>query len=117
MYPHERSLVQKLQGLPFALLGVNTDTDLDATRRRMNEENLTWPSWFQGGTSGPISQAWGVTGYPTLFLIDHRGIVRERFVGDPGAQRLEAAILELVQEAANDPNRATPAKAKARTRP
>jgi hypothetical protein len=25
MYPHERSLVQRLEGKPFALLGINTD--------------------------------------------------------------------------------------------
>jgi hypothetical protein len=27
MYPHERSLVKRLEGQPFALLGVNSDTD------------------------------------------------------------------------------------------
>ena len=57
MYPHERSLVQKLEGLPFALVGVNTDSDLEVTRRRVIEEKLTWPSWFQGSTSGPMSQS------------------------------------------------------------
>ena len=27
MYPHERSLVKKMEGKPFVLLGVNSDAD------------------------------------------------------------------------------------------
>ena len=114
MYPHERSLVKKLEDLPFALLGVNTDGDVEIARKAIREEKLAWPSWFQGGTSGPISQAWGVGAFPTLFLIDHRGIVRERFVGDPGAERLEARIQELLKEAADDAGSAQPASSKSR---
>ena len=29
MYPHERSLVERLKDKPFALIGVNSDTDKD----------------------------------------------------------------------------------------
>ena len=29
MYPHERSLVKRLENEPFALIGVNSDTDLE----------------------------------------------------------------------------------------
>ncbi len=29
MYPHERSLVEKLEGKPFALIGINSDLDRD----------------------------------------------------------------------------------------
>ena len=114
MYPHERSLVKKLENLPFALLGVNTDGDIETAQKVIRGEKLTWPSWFQGSTSGPISQAWGIGTFPTLFLIDHRGIVREQFVGDPGAERLEARILELLKEAADDAGSAQPASSKSR---
>ena len=49
MYPHERSLVKEMEGRPFALLGVNSDEDLDALKVRMAEENITWHSWRNGG--------------------------------------------------------------------
>jgi hypothetical protein len=32
MYPHERSLVKKMEGKPFALIGVNSDEDRDALK-------------------------------------------------------------------------------------
>jgi hypothetical protein len=41
MYPHERSLVKKLEGKPFVLLGVNSDGDKDKLRKRMKEEQIT----------------------------------------------------------------------------
>jgi len=49
MYPHERSLVQRLAGRPFALVGVNSDKNLDELHDAMTKEQITWPSWFDGG--------------------------------------------------------------------
>ena len=50
MYPHERSLVKRLEGKPFALLGVNSDTK-DRVRQAMKKENITWRSWWDGGNT------------------------------------------------------------------
>ena len=49
MYPHERSLVNRLDGKPFALLGINSDSDPQKLKARMKEENVTWPFWRDGG--------------------------------------------------------------------
>ena len=97
MYPHERSLVKKMADRPFALLGVNSDEDLDKLKERMVEENITWRSWRNGGTtSGPISTEWNVSGWPTIYVIDHEGVIRYKNVrGDD----LDAAIEELVAKA------------------
>jgi hypothetical protein len=95
MYPHERSLVKDLAGRPFALLGVNSDEDLEALKVRMVEENITWRSWRNGGsTSGPISTAWNVSGWPTIYLIDHEGVIRYK---DVRGEELDKAIQELVE--------------------
>lgn len=97
MYPHERSLVKELAGRPFALLGVNSDEDLEALKVRMVEENITWRSWRNGGsTSGPISTAWNVRGWPTIYLIDHEGIIRHK---DLRGEELEAALEALIERA------------------
>jgi hypothetical protein len=45
MYPHERSLVADLKDKPFALLGVNSDSDLSVLKPRLVEESITWLSW------------------------------------------------------------------------
>lgn len=98
MYPHERSLVEKMQGRPFALVGVNSDKDRDKLRSRLEEERITWPSFWNGpeGTGGPISAKWNVHGWPTLYVIDHRGVIQHKWLGSPGNEKLDEAIEALV---------------------
>ena len=77
MYPHERSLVKRLNGKPFALLGVNSDRDREKIRETVKEKGLTWRSfWNGGGTSGPISSKWNVRGWPTIYVLDEHGVIR-----------------------------------------
>ena len=101
MYPHERSLVKTLADKPFALVGVNSDTDLEALKKTLKEENITWRSFWNGpnGTGGPISKEWNVRGWPTLVLIDHKGVIRQKYLGSPGDKVLDEAIDKLVAEA------------------
>src|SRR5262249_49319642 len=75
MYPHERSLVKKLKGKPFALIGINSDKDRDQLKKILEEEKITWRSFWNGGsTEGPISTKWNVRAWPALFVIDHQGV-------------------------------------------
>jgi hypothetical protein len=101
MYPHERSLVKKLADKPFALVGVNSDKDRDALKEVLQKEQITWRSFWNGpmAIGGPISEAWNVNGWPTLYLIDHRGVIRHKWEGSPGDKVLDDAIEKLVREA------------------
>jgi hypothetical protein len=103
MYPHERSLVNKLQGKSFALIGVNSDTDKAELRKVMEKEHITWRSFWNGGsTGGPISTEWGVQGWPTLYLIDHKGIIRKKWLGSPQGHVLDEQIDKLLAAASSD---------------
>ena len=101
MYPYERSLVKKLAGRPFALIGINSDRDLDQLKPRLQEENIIWRSFWNGpeGNQGPISARWNVRGWPTLYLVDHRGIIRQKWRGNRQDGTLDEAIEKLVAEA------------------
>lgn len=101
MYPHERSLVKKLADKPFALIGVNSDTDLTKLKAVLEKEQITWRSFWNGpkGTGGPISEAWNVQGWPTLYLIDHKGVIRHKWLGSPGDKVMDEAIDKLIAEA------------------
>jgi thiol-disulfide isomerase/thioredoxin len=101
LYPYERSLVARLAGRPFALVGVNSDRDRQALRDALAKETLTWPSFYDGGNMGPIASQWGVYSWPTLYLIDARGVIRKRVVGVIADEKaLDAEIDKLVREAA-----------------
>ena len=97
MYPHERSLVKRLANKPFALIGVNSDKDLAKLRPRLKEENISWRSFWNGpqGTSGPISAKWGVRGWPTIYILDHKGVIR--FKG-PRGEKMDEAVDQLLEE-------------------
>ncbi len=90
MYPHERSLVTKYQGRPFAIVGVNSDKNREQLKKVVVEEKITWRSFWDGGSSsGPIATAWNVTGWPSLYLIDHNGVILGE---DPDDDQIEAAV-------------------------
>ena len=102
MYPHERSLVKALESQPFVLLGVNSDDinsddDLSKLKQVIEDEEITWRSWQNSAGSQPISEQFGVRGWPTLFLIDAQGVIRAKWEGSPG-DALEPAIQQLIQE-------------------
>ncbi len=97
MYPHERSLVKRLKDQPFALIGVNSDKDLDTLRKVRVEKELTWRSFWNGsaGTSGPISATWGVRGWPTIYVLDENGVIRFKNVR---GEKMDAAVDQLLEE-------------------
>jgi hypothetical protein len=99
MYPHERSLVKRLEGKPFVLIGVNSDQDRTALKKVLEKEKITWRSFWNGGsTEGPISSRWNVQGWPTLFIIDAKGVIRHKHLGSPGDKKLDEEIEKLVAE-------------------
>src|SRR5262249_14802946 len=103
MIPHERSLVNRLEDKPFVLLGVNSDRDPEKLKSDLKENQVTWRSFQnQRKESKAISEEWGVQGWPTLYLIDHMGIIRKKWLGSPTAEVLDKEGEKLVQAAEKD---------------
>ena len=97
MIPHERSLVKRLEGKPFALVGINSDRDRFEIRRTCKAEQITWRCWFDGGgTSGPIASSWGVRMWPTIYVLDAKGVIRYKNVrGEAMDQAVDTLLAEL----------------------
>ena len=84
LIPHERELVARFEGQPFEIVGVNCDSDVEKARDAVARTGMTWPSFHdQVGGARAITSDWKVLGYPTLYLIDHHGIIRKRWIGGP----------------------------------
>src|SRR5262245_48820634 len=96
MIPHERSLVEKLKDEPFALIGVNSDPK-DTLRMAMASEKISWRSFWDGGsTGGPIASRWNVSGWPTIFVLDAKGVIRAKDLRDEAMeQKVEELLAEL----------------------
>jgi hypothetical protein len=108
MFEHERSLVKRLEGKPFALVGVNSDRDRDETKKKNEEEHITWRSFWNNGTRGPIATKWNVQGWPTLYIIDPKGVIRHKYLGSPGDKVLDENIDALVKESEEPTKKPSP---------
>ena len=101
MYGHERSLVKRLAGSPFALIGINSDRDREALKEVLKKENITWRSFWNGGsTGGPISTEWKVRGWPTIYVLDAKGVIRYKGVRGPA---MDVAVDTLLKEMGHEP--------------
>jgi peroxiredoxin len=78
IYPHLRDLVGRLKEKPFALVSVNTDKERQTLTNSIRDGEITWWCWFDGGTGGPITTAWGVTSFPEIYVIDSKGVIRHK---------------------------------------
>ena len=95
MYPHERSLVSRLAEEPFALVGVNSDP-VEKYHAAIEREEITWPSFWDGGsTDGPISTKWGVFGWPTIYILDHEGVIRAK---NKREEAMDEVVDQLLEE-------------------
>lgn len=111
MYPHERSLVERLKDEKFTLLGINSDKTPEVARAAFEREKITWPVMFDGGsTDGPIATQWGVTGWPTIYVIDAEGVIRSKDVRGEQMDRAVDALLEEMKAAPPAKDTENPAK-------
>jgi hypothetical protein len=84
MVPHERSLVKRLEGKPFTLLGVNADESKEKMKKSEERNQITWRSWFDGrgadGSGGPIAKEWHIKAFPSIYVLDAKGVIRYKGV-------------------------------------
>ena len=100
MIPHEKALVERMKNEPFALVGVNTDPDKTLYKKLAAENGVTWRSVWDGSTSGPLCTAWGISGFPTIYVLDAQGKIRHMNLRGP---QLDAAVDALIAEAKSAP--------------
>lgn len=101
MFPQERELVKQHRDKPFVLLGVNSDSRA-RLKKAQQQKNLVWRSFWDGGdVGGPIAGAFRVTEWPTIYVIDHHGVIRHKGEGVRGgrAKWLNKAVEKLIAEA------------------
>jgi thiol-disulfide isomerase/thioredoxin len=99
LFPHERAILERYQGKPFALVGVNGDEDLDAARRLQEKGDVLWRSFTDA--KGDIARAYGVDAFPYVFLIDSHGTVQyiTRGVSAKTAREIDEKLTALVKDA------------------
>jgi thiol-disulfide isomerase/thioredoxin len=75
--PQVKQLASDFKDAPVAILGMNTDRNLDDAKFVVKELALDYPQVQATG----IPEKFGVEGFPTLIIIDQQGTVRDVHVG------------------------------------
>ena len=89
-------MVKAFKGKPFALVGVNSDGDRSALKKIVTEQGLNYRSAVGGSTDGAIARTYKVQGWPTVYVIDKKGVIRKKFVGvDP--DQLTQAVKDVLK--------------------
>jgi thiol-disulfide isomerase/thioredoxin len=99
MNPHKQELVKKHADHRFALLEVNSDTDPAEWKRIMKKEGYTWRCWADGGMEGPLARKWNIGHWPTVFVLDAKGVIRYKELRD---EPLSKAVDTLLAEGAKE---------------
>ena len=71
----------------------------------MDKEKLNWRTLADHGEEpgfGPICTQWNLRGTPTLFLLDHKGVICYKWLGSPGEKKIDEALANLIKEAEED---------------
>ena len=95
MIPHEKEMVEKFKERPFAFIGINSDGDRSVVQKILKENGITWRNAVDGSTSGPLATSWNVRGWPTIYIIDAKGVIRARNLRD---KEMEDKVDELLKE-------------------
>ncbi|HYH68415.1 MAG TPA: redoxin domain-containing protein [Urbifossiella sp.] len=104
LVPHERILVKQLADRPFALLGVNGDEADKFEPAVLRKHGITWRSFRNTRPNQKtIAEEWNLTAWPTLYLIDHTGTIRRRWIGTPPLDELDHEVERWVAVAEGKP--------------
>jgi thiol-disulfide isomerase/thioredoxin len=100
MIPHEREMVKKNAGKPFVFVSVSADDKKETLKEFIEKEPMPWVHWWSGAEGGVVRE-WNIQAYPTIFVIDAKGVIRGKIVGggDDNEKRLDALVEKLVREA------------------
>jgi hypothetical protein len=102
MLPHEKAMVDRLKEKPFALIGINSDGNAQQLNEILKKQGITWRNAVDGTTDGPWARKWNVSGWPTIYVLDAKGVIRARDLRD---QELEDQVVALLREMETPPAR------------
>ena len=89
--------MNELKDKPFALIGVHTiSNDAKKLKAVMEKEQLNWLSI---ANTDAIKSRWNNPGTPAYYIIDRKGVIRHKWVGNPGGRTLDTALQELIAAA------------------
>ena len=90
--PHLKELYAKTDRSKFEIIGIIGDSSPESIEKVMSQSEIDWPQ-IQSDAENQLKESFGITAYPTTFLIDPNGIIVAKGLR---GEALENKILELL---------------------
>jgi hypothetical protein len=97
-----QALVKRFEGQPFDILGINTDSDKEQYKKDCISEGVTWRSTWEGKENALVNR-WGVSSFPTIYILDAEGRIRFKNSRGAGLERDVAILMAELGEGAEEP--------------
>jgi thiol-disulfide isomerase/thioredoxin len=93
--PNLKATYEKLHEKGFEIVGISFDRDVNKLKQVVAREKMTWPQYFDSESEGnKYGEEFGITGIPTMWLVDKKGVLRELNARD----QLETKVEKLLAE-------------------
>jgi peroxiredoxin len=88
-------VVEQMDGKAFSLIGIHADDNTEKAKAAAEKFAMKWPS-FADAREGPISKTYNINGWPTIYVLDRKGVIRYR--GLYQANQIPTAAEKLLME-------------------
>lgn len=97
MIPHEREMVKKFKGKPFVLVSISADAKKETVTGFLEKNEMPWTHWWNGAKGGILSEL-NVRYYPTIYILDTKGVIRFKDVRDKAMEKAVETLLKEVED-------------------
>jgi thiol-disulfide isomerase/thioredoxin len=98
MIPHERKLVERLKDKPFKLISISFDDKKETLTNFLEKEPMPWVHWWNG-RGGELGQQLNIRFFPTIFVLDGKGVIRYKGVrGEAMDKAVDTLLAEMESE-------------------
>jgi WD40 repeat protein/thiol-disulfide isomerase/thioredoxin len=97
MISHQRELLKRLDGKPFALVSISVDEKRETLAEFLKKEPMPWTHWYEG-PGGKIIADLNVVSYPTIYVLDARGVIRHKDLRGKFLDQAVDALLNEIEE-------------------
>lgn len=92
--PNVKATYEKLNPKGFEIIGISFDQDQDKLENIVQREKMPWPQHYESGGQNKFGEEFGITGIPTMWLVDKKGNLRDINGREDLAEKVEKLLAE-----------------------
>ena len=93
--PKVKAVYEKLHPKGFDIVGISFDREKTDLEKVIAKQKMSWPQYFDESEEGKkLGDEFGITGIPTMWLVDKKGLLRELNAREGLEEKVEKLLAE-----------------------